>query len=61
VVAPAVGYRVIRLLPASLEKQAKHGLDTIVLYSAPHREGLKWIDVGDPRLRRSDKLQTKAR
>jgi hypothetical protein len=61
VVAPAVGYRVIRLLPPSLAEPAKNGLDTIVLHSAPRREGLKWIDVGDPRLRRGDKMQTKAR
>ena len=61
VVAPAVGYRVISLLPASVAESAKNGLDTVVLYSAPRREGLKWIDVGDPRLRRSDKLQTKGR
>jgi hypothetical protein len=61
VVAPAVGYRVISLLPASLAVPAKQGLDTVVLYSAPSREGLKWIDVGNPRLRRGDKLQTKSR
>jgi transcriptional regulator with XRE-family HTH domain len=61
VVAPAVGYRVIRQLPASLAEPAKHGLDTIVHYAAPRREGLKWIDIGDPRLRRGDKLQTKPR
>lgn len=61
VVAPAVGYRVIRQLPASWAEPAKNGLDAIVLYSAPHREGLKWIDVGNPRLRRGDKLQTKVR
>jgi helix-turn-helix protein len=61
VVAPAVGYRVIRLLPPALAEPARNGLDTIVLYSAPRREGLKWIDVGDPRLRRADKLRTKRR
>jgi hypothetical protein len=61
VVAPSVGYRVIRLLPAALAEPAKHGLDAIVLYAAPTREGLKWIDVGDPRLRRGDKLHTKPR
>ena len=61
VIAPGVGYRVIRLLPASLAVPAKNGLDTIVLYSAPTRENLKWIDIGDPRLRRGDKLPTKTR
>jgi len=32
-----------------------------VLYSAPRRDGLRWIDVGDPQLRKVDKLQTSTR
>jgi hypothetical protein len=59
VVAPSAGYRVVSLLPAPLAEPARNGLDTIVVYSAPRRDGLKWIDVGDPRLRKGDKLQTK--
>jgi hypothetical protein len=62
VIAPGVGYRVISLLPASLAAPAKNGLDTVVLYAAPMDDkGLKWIDVGNPRLRRGDKLPTKGR
>jgi hypothetical protein len=61
VVVPAAGYRVISLLPASLAKPARAGLDAVVLYAAPRHDGLKWIDVGNPRLRKGDKLQTKAR
>jgi transcriptional regulator with XRE-family HTH domain len=61
VIAPAVGYRAIALLPASLAVPAKQGLDAIVLYAAPTHDKLKWIDIGYPRLRRADKLQTKGR
>jgi transcriptional regulator with XRE-family HTH domain len=61
IVAPATGYRVIALLPAPLAEPARAGLDAIVLQSAPRRDGLKWIDIGNPRLRKGDKLQTKAR
>jgi hypothetical protein len=57
--APAPFYRAIPLLPAAWEGQARAGLDAFVLYSAPHRDGLRWIDVGDPRLRKVDKLRTK--
>ena len=60
VVAPAMGSRVISLLPEPLAEPARAGLDSIVLFSAPRRDGLKWVDVGDPRLRRGDKLSTKA-
>lgn len=60
VVAPALGYRVISLLPAPLAAPARAGLDIVVLYSAPRRDGLRWIDIADPRLRKADKLPTKA-
>jgi hypothetical protein len=37
------------------------GLDYVVLLMAPRRDGLKWIEVGDPRLRKADKLPTSTR
>jgi hypothetical protein len=61
VLAPAAAYKAITLLPTSMARQARAGLDTVVLYSAVRRDGLRWIDVGDPRLRKGDKLRTKAR
>ena len=60
-VAPAPFYHALSLLPAPLANPARAGLDTVVLYSAPRRDGLRWIDVGDPRLRKVDKLPTKPR
>ena len=61
ILAPGPLYRAISLLPASLAGPARVGLDDFVLYSAPRRGGLRWINVGDPRLRKVDKLSTKAR
>ena len=40
---------------------ARAGMDNLVLFSAPRRDGLRWIDVGDPQLRKVDKLQTSNR
>lgn len=58
--APAPIYRAITLLPPSLAGPARAALDTFVLYSAPRRDGLRWIDVGDPRVRKVDKLPANA-
>lgn len=59
--APAPLYRAIGLLPASIAGMARAGMDNLVLYSAPRRDGLRWVDVGDPQLRKVDKLQTSTR
>jgi len=59
--APGPIYRVIALLPAPLAGPARAGMDSLLLYSAPRHDGLRWIDVGDPQLRKVDKLQTTTR
>jgi hypothetical protein len=70
--APAPFYRLLALLPSSVAEPARAGLDALVLYSAPRRDGstrpcstakncYRWIDVGDPRVRKVDKLPTKRR
>lgn len=59
--APAPLYRAIGFLPAPIAGTARAGMDNLVLYSAPRRDGLRWIDVGDPQLRKVDKLQTSTR
>jgi helix-turn-helix protein len=58
---PGPIYKTITLLPASVAAPTRAGLDLLVLYSAPRRDGLRWIDVGDPRLRKVDKVRTKPR
>jgi hypothetical protein len=54
-------YRAIALLPDPVRSAARAGLDYVVLITASHRDGLRWIEVGDPRLRKADKLQTSTR
>jgi DNA-binding XRE family transcriptional regulator len=61
ILVPGPIYRTIPLLPPSVAEPARAGLDLFVLYSAPRRDGLRWIDVGDPKLRKGDKLRTKPR
>ena len=58
---PQPVYRAIVLLPDPAEGVVRACLDYLVLLTAPRREGMRWIEVGDPRLRKADKLQTSAR
>ena len=60
-VVPGPVYRGVGLLPGFIESPARAGLDYVMLLTAPRREGLKWIEVGDPRVRKADKLQTSTR
>jgi hypothetical protein len=59
--APQPIYRAVALLPGPAEPAVRAGVDYVVLLAAPRREGLRWIEMGDPRLRKADKLQTSAR
>lgn len=59
--APEPVYRAISVLPSPIAGPARAGMDSLLLLSAPRRDGLRWIDVGDPQLRKVDKLQTTAR
>lgn len=60
-VMPGPVYRMVGLLPGGIETPARASLDYISLLTAPRRDGLKWIEVSDPRLRKADKLQTSRR
>lgn len=44
-------------LPTSFVHLLKGGREMLTAYWAPVREGLRWIDVDEPRARRGDKLQ----
>jgi hypothetical protein len=54
-------YRAITLLPDAIERPVRSGLDYLMLFSAPTRDGLKWVDVGDPKVRKADRLQPGSR
>ena len=58
---PGPIYRAVGLLPGVIESPARAGLDYVMFLTATRREGLKWIEVGDPRLRKANKLQTSTR
>ena len=58
---PGLIYRAVGVLPGSIESPVRAGLDYVVLLMAPRRDGLRWIEVGDPRLRKADKLPTSTR
>lgn len=45
------------LLPEPLARLARPVIDYLILRLAPERDGLHWIEVGDPRSRKSDKLR----
>jgi transcriptional regulator with XRE-family HTH domain len=59
--APQPVYRAIALLPGPAASVVRTGMDHLVLITAPRRDGLRWIEVGDPRLRKADKLDTSTR
>ncbi len=47
-------------LPPSVARIVRGAQNYVIVQFAPMRDGLRWIDVPDPRSRRGDKLQTTA-
>jgi hypothetical protein len=56
--APQFVYPVIAMLPDRLEVPVRAGIEYMVLMTAPSRDGLRWIEVSDPQVRKADKLPT---
>jgi Helix-turn-helix domain len=54
---PGAAYRAMSVLPRALRGPARAGLDQLMLFTATRYDGLRWVDVGDPRVRKADKLQ----
>ena len=55
---PQFVYPVIAMLPDRLEVPVRAGIEYMVLMTAPSRDGLRWIEVSDPQVRKADKLPT---
>lgn len=55
---PRVAYAAVGLFPARLQEPVRNVIDLAIVQTAAVRDGLKWIDVGDPRLRKSNRLTT---
>lgn len=49
-------YSAVNALPSAIKAPLRPGLDYIVLQTAPQRDGLRWVDAGDPRARKTDRL-----
>jgi hypothetical protein len=47
-------------LPPSMKRFVRGAQNYVIVRFAPVRDGLRWIDVTDPRTRRTDKLQSTA-
>jgi transcriptional regulator with XRE-family HTH domain len=58
---PQPVYRALSVLPDRAEIAVRAGLDYLMILSAPQRDGLRWIEVSDPRARKADKLREAAR
>jgi hypothetical protein len=58
---PVALYGLLAPLPAVVAAPFKMGADQLVGALAPQAEGLTWIDIGDPRLRKADRLPERAR
>ena len=54
-------YFVISPLPQVVGEPLRAGLDGLVAVLAPVRDGMTWIDVGDPQLRKADRLPERGR
>jgi hypothetical protein len=50
-----------QLMPAPIARAVSAGVEAVVLYTAPRRDGLRWIEVADPRTRKADKLEVARR
>lgn len=53
---PGLLYAAVMPLPPIIGEPLRSGVDHAVALLAPVRDGLTWIDVGDPGLRKSDRL-----
>ncbi len=59
--SPALLYAAVSPLPQAIAAPVVWCVDHVVTWVAPTREGLTWIDIGDPRLRKADRLPERGR
>jgi hypothetical protein len=55
---PRVAYASIGYFPIRLQGSVRNVIDLAILQTAAVRDGLKWVDIGDPRMRKNDRLKT---
>lgn len=59
--AQAPVYALVGMLPDGFRAPLSAGFNALVETMAPVRDGLRWVELSDPQLRKSDKLQTSRR
>ncbi len=47
-----------RRLPPQVATTALTSAELLVFRAAPHQDGLRWVDMADPRVRKADKLRS---
>lgn len=58
---PRALHSAVSMLPRSMAQPIKASLNSLALTLAPRRDGLRWVEVDDPRTRKADKLRTVVR
>ncbi len=53
---PGTLYSLVKPLPTLAATPLRHGIDRLVVFVSPVRDGLTWIELDDPRDRKNDKL-----
>ncbi len=59
--SPRAMYNLAHAMPAALQSPMLASANFLVMRVAPSRDGLRWIDVDDPRVRKADKLRSAGR
>ena len=58
---PSLIMRAVSALPEPVAQAVRPAANALIVHLAPWRDGMRWVDVGDPRLRKSDKLRQASR
>ena len=58
---PSLIMRAVSALPGPVEQAVRPAANVLIVHLAPWRDGMRWIEVGDPRLRKTDKLRQASR
>jgi hypothetical protein len=58
---PALIMQAVSTLPEPMAKVVRPAANALIVHLAPWRDGMRWIEVGDPRLRKTDKLRQASR
>ena len=59
--SPRSMYTLANAMPTALQTPMLASANFLMMRVAPSRDGLRWIDVDDPRVRKADKLRSTSR